>query len=198
MKSSMRITVGVAAMLFAVTGFCIGQTETKSGGTSKKAQGVTVTDVRSKSTGAGNKNDVLEVHDVVIQGEPKKDPIRLQRGVRSFYKSESKKSEVKVNMTDDHNLLRISIKSSFSEGVVIVEIIDPKGEKQGSYTLKRDDAVVNGENTTTPFDIVEGEFAKTFRFPIKGEWIIRSLPTAATGNMEIEITQSYTDSGPKK
>ncbi len=197
MKNSMRITVGIAAMLFAVTGFCLGQTETKSISSSNKAKEVTVTGVQSKSTGSSKKADVMEVHEVVIQDEPKKDAVRLNRSVKSFYQKESKKSELKINMTEDHNQLRISINSRFSEGGVVVEIIDPKGEKQGNFTLKRDEAIVSGENTTSS-EVVEGQFTKLIRFPIKGEWIIRSLPTAATGNMEIEISQSYTDWVPKK
>lgn len=197
MKNSLRITLGVTAILFAVTGFSFGQTETKSSGTSKKVKEVNVTGVPAKSTGTIKKADVLEVHDVVVQGEPKKDPIALTRSIKVFYRSESKKSEYKISMTEDHNVLKISINSSFSEGVVVVEIIDPKGEKQGSYTLKRDESSVNGENTTSS-EVVDGFITKLFRFPIKGEWIIRSLPTAATGNMDIEIRQSYTDSVPNK
>jgi hypothetical protein len=112
MKNSLRITVGVAAILIAATGFCIGQTETKSSGTSKKTKQVNATDVQSKSTGISNKADILEVHDVVIQGEPKKDPVALTRSIRAFYKSESKKSEYKITMTEDHNLLKITINSS--------------------------------------------------------------------------------------
>ncbi len=196
MENSLKITVGIAAILFAATGFCLGQTESKSSGTSKKAKVVIVTGVPSKSTGASNKNDVLEVHDVVIR-EPKKDPVSLTRSIKAFYKSESKKSEYKISMTEDHNILKVTINSSFSEGVVVVEIIDPKGEKQGSFTLKRDEPIVNGDNTSSS-EVVDGFITKLFRFPIKGEWIIRSLPTAATGNMEIDIRQSYTDSVPNK
>ena len=106
------------------------------------------------------------------------------------FQNESKKSDVKITITDEYNYLGISIRSKFIKGTVVVEIIDPKGEKQGSYTLKTEETVVLGDNTTSGEE-VSGEFDKYFRLPLNGEWIIRAVPTMATGNIQLVLTQRY-------
>jgi hypothetical protein len=97
---------------------------------------------------------------------------------------------VKITMTNEYNYLGISIQSQFSKGIVVVEIFDPKGDKQGSYTLKTEETVVLGDNTSSG-EVVTGEFDKYFKLPINGEWIIRAVPTSATGTIQLILTQKY-------
>jgi len=125
-----------------------------------------------------------------VAKEQIKDQIKLERSRRLDFSNASKKSEVKINMTEDHNWLHLKISSNFSTGAVVVEIIDPNGEKRGTYTIKTDDPVELGENTTTA-EHVNAELAKDFRYPQNGEWIVRAIPTSATGWIVIEITQEY-------
>ena len=122
--------------------------------------------------------------------EPVKDEITIHRSRSLGFQNESKKSEVKITMTNEYNYLGISIRSKFIKGTLVVEIFDPKGDKQGSYTLKTEETVVLGENTISG-EQVSGEFDKYFKFPINGEWIIRAVPTSATGTIELVLIQKY-------
>ena len=203
----MKISVGVLAMIIAMTGFCFGQQETRK----KKAASNSEVIVEGhalpeKKTGitSGVKVEGFALHETQTNGKEAievvgypitdqktgKDPITIHRDRTLYFTNESKKSEVKITMTDDYNYLGISIRSEFNQGKIVVEIIDPKGEKQGSYTLKTEEQVVLGDNTKSTED-VSGEFDKYYKFPISGEWIIRAVPTAATGNIKLTLTQMY-------
>lgn len=181
MKNSMKIGTSLMAMLFVVTGFCAGQAKSSKA----KAKEITVSGV-SIST----KDSVIESFVVGFPIEPTKDQIELKRNRVLHFENASKKSEVKINITEDQNWLGLRIQSNFNTGIVLVEIIDPDGEKIGTYTVKTDEPVELGENTTTN-EQVSAQFDKSFRYPKKGEWIIRALPTAATGWIAIDINQAY-------
>ncbi|TSA32606.1 MAG: hypothetical protein D4R64_15820 [Porphyromonadaceae bacterium] len=166
MKNSIKITVGVMAMMFAVTEFCFSQEST---------------DKKDRSFGT------MVINTYVERG---KDDIKVERRRTLDFKNESKKAEVKVNMTEEYNYLKIKIISQFNQGSVILEIVDPKGEKQGTYTAKSDEPVLIGDKTSTR-ESVNVEMEKTFNPPLKGEWIIRAIPASATGYISITITQQY-------
>jgi len=136
-------------------------------------------------------NDLLQTD--IYQG-PDKDAFKLHRSRLINFKDESKLTEVKVNMTDDYNYLNINISCNFDKGSVLIELVDPKGEKKGNYSVKTDDSVVIGDKTTTQ-EHVMGEMAKEFTTPLKGEWIIRATPISATGRVQIEIIQQYAPGG---
>jgi len=136
-------------------------------------------------------NDLLQTD--IYQG-PDKDAFKLHRSRIINFKDESKLTEVKVNMTDDYNYLNINISCNFDKGSVLIELVDPKGEKKGNYSVKTDDSVVIGDKTTTQ-EHVMGEMAKEFTTPLKGEWIIRATPISATGRVQIEIIQQYAPGG---
>ena len=177
----MRITVGIVAMLFATTGFCFGQQ--KNAG--KKVNSNTEVVVSGHpSTGIGKTEEVV--------GYPldEKDEVKIHKSRIIDFKNESKKSEVKVMMNEDYNFLQFRINCNLDKGNVVVEIIDPKGEKQGTCTVKSDDNVVLGENSTTQ-EHVTGEIIKDFRYPLNGEWIIRASPSSAMGRVQIGIDQQY-------
>jgi hypothetical protein len=185
MKNSMRITMGVVGTIFAVSGFCFGQTETSQA----KAKEITVTGVASKSTETNNKasNDLWITE---IAKEQVNDQIELKKTRVLNFINASKKSEVKINVTEDQNWLSLKIHSYFETGSVLTEILDPTGAKIGTFTVKTEDQVNLGENTTTR-ENVTAEFVKVFRFPKTGEWIIRALPTSASGSITININQAY-------
>ena len=168
----MKFYVGVVAMMFAVTGIGFGQVS------------------KIKKTSTNLKPITVQGYPIDTLQKPVKDDITINRSRSMAFQNESKKSEVKITMTDEYNYLGISIRSKFIKGTVVVEIIDPKGEKQGSYTLKTEETVVLGDNTTSGEE-VSGEFDKYFRLPLNGEWIIRAVPTMATGNIQLVLTQRY-------
>ena len=165
MKNSMKLFTSLGVLLIAYSGFVYGQEAT------------TVTGYPLKSTGTAATSD--------------REQLQIHRASSLRFENESEKSEVKVNMTGDYNLLLIQIASSFESGKVTLEMIDPKGEKRGSFNLKTDDPiVVKGKNTTSK-EMVSGNLNKEFQNPLKGEWIIRAIPVDATGSINISITQEY-------
>lgn len=144
MKNSLRITLGVAVLLFAVTGFCFGQTET----------------------------------------------FRVDKSTALDFKNESKKAEVKIKMSEEFNDLRISIACVVELGSIEIEIYNPKGEKQGNYSIKSEETITMGDQTTKN-SFAQGNIDKNFKDPIEGEWIIKAIPTAATGKVNIRIGQLF-------
>lgn len=189
MKNSMKISLGLMVLLFALTGFCFGQQ--KSAGKKVNSNSEVVVEGKPLAEKKENSNSLWLVEGVPLKDkEPVKDEITIKRSRSMGFQNESKKSEVKITMTNEYNYLGISIRSKFIKGTVVVEIFDPKGDKQGSYTLKTEETVVLGDNTTSG-EQVSGEFDKYFRLPINGEWIIRAVPTSATGTIELVLTQRY-------
>jgi hypothetical protein len=190
MKKSMKMAVGIVSMLFTMTGFCFGQQEKDTKKTNSNSErvveGYPIIE-KIKTEGKGITNSQL-----VVAGYPvsEKDPVKIQRSRTLTFKNESKKAEVKVNMTEEYNLISFRILSNIDKGSVVIEIIDPKGEKQGTCTVKSDDTIIAGENTWTEEHVI-GEITKDFRYPLNGEWIIRVVPAAATGSVQIEIMQQY-------
>lgn len=200
MKKSMKIIAGFGAILLMVAGYGYGQENVKTvegnkivpqkaAKTVKAAKGEKAVNVTGYATATG---DATSAEPVLVEGFalPERDQILLERNRKLDFLNASKKSEVKISMTDEYNWLSLKIDSNFKSGVVFVEIIDPEGEKIGTYTVKTDEPVILGENTTTS-EQVSAQFGKDFRFPKKGEWIIRALPDAATGWISIDIKQAY-------
>jgi hypothetical protein len=223
MKNSMRITVGVAAILFAATGFCFGQTVTtktndltnkadKSSGNSVSKTQEDANEARRKATLEAHRRgrseatpqQLLRLMDqedsikkanelwITDMKEPVKDDINIQRTRHLNFNNESKKAEVKINMTDDYNYLGIMMRGWINTGCLEIELIDPNGNIKGKYTLKSDVSVVTGDKTSTT-ETVTGEMDKRFSYPIKGEWIIRAIPSSATSGLVITIDQQYHD-----
>ena len=154
-------------MMLATTGFGFGQKATE------KTTGIPLTHY----TVQGQLIDTVQ--------KPVQVPVSITRDRLLKFDNESKPSEVKINITNDNSLM-FQVNSDFRQGTVVLEIIDPKGDKQCKYTLKTDEDVVIGDKTTTQ-ESVHGSFSKMFRNPMKGDWIIRAIPTAASGNINIRI-----------
>jgi hypothetical protein len=206
MKNSMKIAAVSMAMLCALTGISQAQvaqkktTGVKSATSTKEVVGVKTTTAVDPVTAQGYAVDATQAQQKssgelanTFEGrylDPGQGAFKLARNRVLDYTNESKKSELKVSMTEEYNYLRIRILSTIFNGGTKLEICNPKGEVVGSYTVKADDEVVLGEQTKTS-ESVQGELTKSFRFPIKGDWIIRAMPTAATGNVLIEIYQEF-------
>jgi hypothetical protein len=208
MKNSMKVSVGLVVMMIAMTGFCFGQQKAKEKKAAsnqevvveghalpEKAIRVEGYPIRVEGVSlpekSGNSPTVKEVVGYPLTDqEPVKDEISINRSRKLEFVNESKKSEVKITMTDEYNYLGISIRSQFSKGTVMVEIYNPKGEKQGTYTLKTEETVVLGDNTSSGEEVT-GSFDKYFKLPLTGEWVIRAIPTAATGSIQLILNQKY-------
>jgi hypothetical protein len=189
MKKSMKIFGVLGTALFLSTGICAAQVAgtvkaTKSTGEAKPVKQISVAGYAVDPTDA--------TQPVTVQGFPivVKDQISIQRKALLTFKGESKATEVKIKMTDEYNFLKIMISSSFRSGQITVELMDPKGEKRGEYNLKSNELIITGDNTTIQEE-VSGNMQKDFNNPLKGEWIIRAVPVAAEGTINVMIIQEY-------
>jgi hypothetical protein len=116
--------------------------------------------------------------------------LSIQRSRRFDFDDESTVAETKIKATDEYNALLIAVATSLNQGSIVVDILDPKGVKQGTFTLVADEpSVVGGKTKYT--GSVAGQMQKQFRFPIKGEWIIRATPTTAKGFVDLRIEQRF-------
>jgi|GEM_PF-1032401 len=168
MKNSIKMLAGSIAILALLSGTCLGQ--------------ATTTGKAIRSTG-----------EKVVTGkntESSQDAIRLEKQKRLEFKGESTKSEVKLNMTDEFNYLGIHISCVIDKGSVAIELIDPDGKKQGSFVVKSEDVIVKGDNTTA-VEHVNGQMKKVFGYPLKGEWIIRAIPSSAFATVDMFISQQF-------
>lgn len=152
-------------MMMALTPLCFGQKEVT---------------VQGKSTGVGETKTVQGVHSVQ-QGQ---ETVRLQKQTKLEFREESKKAELKIKFTDEYNILHVSMVCQLSSGSLVVYLIDPKGEEQGTFTVKAGDDVVMGDHTKIVQQVM-GQMQKQIMNPLKGDWIVRAVPTNATCNLEV-------------
>jgi len=118
------------------------------------------------------------------------DEMRINRNKNLEFNGESKTAVIKITSSDEYNYLRLNIACQLSEGKVTVEFVDPKGEKQGSFTVKTDEPPVTGENTKSE-QMVSGQMSKAFSKPAKGDWFVRAIPTNAVGTLSLNISQGF-------
>jgi hypothetical protein len=199
MKNSLRFIGMLGAALILTTGFCAAQvagttTKAKSAREDKSVKVVTgypLETVPGKAV-AGYPLEAGPAQAVTVEGFPLvvKDLVSIQRKALLTFKGESKISEVKIKMTDEYNFLKIMISSNFRAGQITVELLDPKGEKRGEYNLKSNELIITGDNTTIQEE-VSGNLQKDFSNPLKGEWIIRAVPVAAEGTINVMIIQEF-------
>jgi len=105
-------------------------------------------------------------------------------------------------------------------GELTIEIIDPNGDKQGTFsvgcqidsktsekshvyktkdenprvykTISEKSTDSTNDNTKTK-EIVNASISKTIKNPIKGNWIIKAIPKEAHGELTIDSGQHYSD-----
>ncbi len=115
---------------------------------------------------------------------------RLDREKDLYFDNESETAEVKINVTDEYNFLMISVECFLTSGEMLLELLDPRGNKKSNFTIKTDYNVKSGKNTTVD-ESVRGNMEKAFRNPIKGDWIVRVKPQKAKGHLKIHSSQIY-------
>jgi hypothetical protein len=115
--------------------------------------------------------------------------VKLERNKTVHLKNESNITLVQVNVSKEFNFLKFVIRSQFTSGEVVVELMDPDENIKGNYTIKSDKNTP-GKNTSVS-ESVTGEMEKAFRNPTPGDWTIHIKPTNATGKIEIYSKQIF-------
>jgi len=118
------------------------------------------------------------------------DEVKIRRTQKLHFDDESKKAEIKVEVTKEYNYVVFDIQSQLYKGEIKVEIFDPNGDKQGSFTVKADDGTVSGDNTRAESS-VRGQMAKVFGKPLNGEWKIKADPASAIGDLVAFTTLGF-------
>ena len=106
--------------------------------------------------------------------------IKLERSKKFIFANESKVAETKIDVTEEYNFLQIQIQSVFQAGEALVEILDPKGEVRGKYSIITDSDIKKGANTSVS-SMVNAEMERAYRDPAKGDWKVRITPKNAAG-----------------
>jgi len=109
---------------------------------------------------------------------------------RSIELDDSSSNEVvKVEVKDNTKHLMIGVNSTISSGSLTMEIFDPKGNKQGNFSVESmmsSNSNAQGKNKET----VCGQLNKSFQDPMKGSWTIKLKPRKVSGKIHINSHQS--------
>lgn len=101
----------------------------------------------------------------------------------------SKTKEIKLEVNDDVKCLQIGLISTIESGALTIEIYDPKGDKQGNFSVESE-LSSNSSSAGKNKDLVCGQLNKTINKPMKGNWTVKLKPKKATGEIQINSRQS--------
>jgi hypothetical protein len=193
MKTSARIiTTVILAAVFSIAGISQVSTTTGVAVKAKSAKGAAKSNSGEAAIEVAG-YPVAATETVRVQGLPlSKETVNVQKSRQFGFNEESTKTESKVTVGNEYNYLGLAINAELLKGTFLVEILDPKGVKQGSFSLVTEESTVKGSNTTF-LERVMGNIMKEFRNPMKGDWIVRITPEKATGSVSISISQRFVE-----
>lgn len=108
--------------------------------------------------------------------------VNLQRKIRMEH--DSKPEEVILSIDDEVDSFELIINSSVSAGNLIIEVYDPKGNKQGTFS---GGTQLNARKS----EQVSGNISKILKDPESGNWKVNIVPTEATGMVIIQTALRY-------
>jgi hypothetical protein len=86
--------------------------------------------------------------------------------------------------------LNLKITSTLFAGDLTIEFYDPKGEKQGNFSIANQAILQKPDSIKRPLnETVRGEITRNFENPGKGEWVVKLIPKNASGFLEINSVQ---------
>ncbi|MDC8003602.1 hypothetical protein POV27_06035 [Aureisphaera galaxeae] len=101
----------------------------------------------------------------------------------------SKNESVTISVTDEVKCLNIGVSSNISSGALTMEIYNPEGDKQGNFSVESE-LNSSSSNTGKSSETVCGQLNKTFKEPMKGDWVIKLKPKKVTGKVQIHSHQA--------
>ena len=87
---------------------------------------------------------------------------------------------IKLEVADNVKDLHLGINSTISSGYLTVEIYDPKGGKQGYFSVESQ--MSSGAKKK---EEVCGQMNKQINEPMKGEWTVKLIPKNVKGKISI-------------
>ncbi len=103
--------------------------------------------------------------------------------------SSSKNESVKISVQEDVEHLNIGVSSSISSGALTMEIYNPKGDKQGNFSVESELNSSSSDGGKSS-ESVCGQLNKSFKDPMKGDWVVKLKPKKVTGKIQIHSHQS--------
>ncbi len=88
--------------------------------------------------------------------------------------------EITVEVTEDITCLSIGINSTIQSGYLTMEIYDPKGEKQGNFSVES-----QLKSNAKTKELVCGQMQKQIKEPLKGKWVVKLIPNNVKGDITI-------------
>lgn len=102
--------------------------------------------------------------------------------------SSSDKEKIKIEVTENVQKLHFGISSTITSGDLTVEIYDPKGKKQGNFSVESQLNSSTSSNAKKK-ELVCGSMQKGISNPMKGDWTIKLIPKKVTGTVAIHTSQ---------
>lgn len=105
--------------------------------------------------------------------------VNLQRIID--LENDSKSKTVLIDIEDDVEMFELMIKSSVVSGKLTIEVSDPKGHRQETFSVGTQLNLEKSER-------VNGNINKTLNDPQPGNWEVSIIPTNATGYITIQTS----------
>lgn len=108
--------------------------------------------------------------------------VNLQRDIS--LEQNSKSREVILNIEENVDRFELAINSSVTAGNLKVEVYDPEGNHQGTFSVGTQLDAESSER-------VQGNINKSIQNPQAGNWKVSIVPTQATGSIKIRSAYIY-------
>ena len=100
---------------------------------------------------------------------------------RQIELSDSSDNEsIELDVSKDIKCLMIGVGSTIESGSLTMEIFDPKGDKQGNFSVESQIS-----SSAKKKEKVCGQLNKTFKDPMPGTWVVKLKPKKVTGTISI-------------
>lgn len=101
----------------------------------------------------------------------------------------TRSQDIKIEVNEKECRFNLRINSKVMDGKVKVEIYDPKGKKQGNFSVG---CQMDSDNSK---EMVNGMITKAIEKPELGDWKVKIIPTKAVGKVTIQFSQDITVCG---
>ena len=96
----------------------------------------------------------------------------------------SETQSVNIAVSEGNSQLCFGISSTLKSGDLTVEIYDPNGKDYGNFSIEG-----NNSASAKNKDMVCGQINKQIKDPMKGDWVVKLLPSQANGQIAIHTLQ---------
>ena len=96
----------------------------------------------------------------------------------------SDNESITLQVEKDVECLQIGVNSTIKSGSLTMEIYDPKGNKQGNFSVESQISSSSASQGKKK-ELVCGQLNKTIKEPMAGAWQVKLFPKTVTGTINI-------------